>query len=44
MCIIINGEGNGNPFHHSCLEKPMERSLVGCCPWGHRESDMTEAT
>ena len=21
-----------------------ERSLVGCSPWGHKESDMTEAT
>ena len=21
-----------------------QRSLVGCCPWGHTESDMTEAT
>ena len=20
------------------------RSLVGCCPWGHTESDTTEAT
>ena len=19
-----------------------ERSLVGCCPWGHKESDMIE--
>ena len=19
------GEGNGNPFHYSCLEKPMDR-------------------
>ena len=21
---------------------PWQRSLVGCCPWGHREPDMTE--
>ena len=21
-----------------------QRSLMGCCPWGHTESDMTEAT
>ena len=21
-----------------------QRNLVGCCPWGHTESDMTEAT
>ena len=30
------GEGNSNPFQHSCLENPMER------PWGCNESDMTE--
>ena len=23
-----NGEGNGNPFHYSCLEKPVDRG-----PW-----------
>ena len=28
---------------HSCLEKSHGwRSLVGCSPWGHEESDMTE--
>ena len=21
-----------------------QRSLMGCCPWGHTESDMTEVT
>ena len=21
---------------------PWARSLVGCCPWGHKESDTTE--
>ena len=26
------GEGNGNPLQYSCLENPMERSLVGCGP------------
>ena len=25
-------------------ESQGRRSLVGCCPWGHTESDMTEAT
>ena len=35
------GEGHGNQC--SCLENPHEqRSLVGCSPWGHRESDRTE--
>ena len=39
------GEGNGNPFQCSCLEKSQGRgSLVGCCLWGRTESDMTEVT
>ena len=25
-------------------ESRGQRSLVGCSPWGHKESDMTEAT
>ena len=37
------GVGNGNLFQYSFLEDPHgERSLVGCSPWGHKESDMTE--
>ena len=37
------GEGNGNPLQYSCLEKSHgQRSLVGCSPWGHKESDTTE--
>ena len=37
------GVENGNPLHYSCLEKfHGERSLAGCGPWGHKESDMTE--
>ena len=37
------GEGNGNPLQNSCLEDPHgQRSLVGCHPWGRKESDMTE--
>ena len=35
------GEGNGNPLQYSCLENPMERSLVGYSPRGRKESDMT---
>ena len=23
--LISLGEGNGNPFHYSCLENPMDR-------------------
>ena len=39
------GEGNGNPLQYSCLENPLgQRSLEGCSPRGHKESDTTEAT
>ena len=30
-----HGEGNGNPLQR-------QKSLVGCNPWGHKESDMTQ--
>ena len=37
------GEGNGNPLQYSCPENPHgQRSLAGCRPWGHKESDTTE--
>ena len=37
------GGGNGNPLQYSCLENPHgQRSLAGCSPWGHKESDTTE--
>ena len=36
-------EGNGNPLQYSCLGKSHGwRSLVGYCPWGRKESEMTE--
>ena len=38
----FSGEGTGDPLQYSCLEDPMERSLVGCSPWGREESDTTE--
>ena len=38
----VPGGGNGNPLQYSCLENPMERSLVSCSPWGRSESDTTE--
>ena len=38
------GEGNGNPLQYSCLENPMDRSLVGYSPQGCKESDTTEET
>ena len=31
------GEENGNPLQYSCLENPMERSLVGYSSWDHKE-------
>ena len=32
-------EGNGNPFHYSCLEKSHgQRSLVGLHPWELQKS------
>ena len=37
------GGGNGNPLQYSCVESPHgQRHLVGCRPWGSRESDLTE--
>ena len=39
------GEGNGNLLQYSCLENSMDRGawqVYG--PWGHTESDTTEAT
>ena len=46
---FITGEGNGNPLQCPFLENLMDRgeshgqrSLVGCNPWGHKESGTTE--
>ena len=36
------GEGNGNPLQYPCLENPMDGGAL--CPWGHKESDITEWT
>ena len=34
---------HSNLLQYSCLENPHgQRSLVGCSPWGHKESDTTE--
>ena len=38
------GRSHGNPLQYSCLENPMDRSLVGYSPEGCKELDMTEAT
>ena len=37
------GGGHGNPLQDSSPENPHgQRSLAGCSPWGHKESEMTE--
>ena len=37
------GGGYDNPLQYSCLENPHgQRSVAGCSPWGHKESEMTE--
>ena len=37
------GEGNGSPLQGSYLENPYgQKSLEGCRPWGHKESDTAE--
>ena len=39
------GEEISNPLQYSSLENSMgQRSLAGYSPWGHKESDRTEAT
>ena len=35
-------EGNGNPLEYPCIESHGQRSLVGCSPWGCKESGTTE--
>ena len=35
------GRGNGNPLQYLFHG---QRSFVGYCPWGRKESDMTEHT
>ena len=36
------GEGNGNPFQHSCLENPMDRGAWWAAVYGgHKELDIT---
>ena len=39
-----DGEGNDNPLQFLPGESQGQRSLVGCCPWGHTESDTTDVT
>ena len=40
------GDGNGNPLQCSCLENPMDRGAwwATYSLWGHKQSDITEAT
>ena len=37
LCMLILGEGNGNPLQYSCLENPHgQRSQVGYNPWSRK--------
>ena len=36
------GEGNGYPLQQSCLDNPIDRSLLGYSPWSCKELDTTE--
>ena len=38
------GEGHGNPLQYFAGESPAQRSLEGCSPWDHRESNTNDAT
>ena len=38
------GGGPGNPLAFLPGEPHAQGSPEGCSPWGHKESDMTEAT
>ena len=31
------GGGHGNPLQYSCVENPMDYSLVGYSSWGRKE-------
>ena len=33
---------NGHEFEHALRVGDGQGSLVGCSPWGHKESNMTE--
>ena len=35
------GIGSTNPLQYSYLGNPMNKSLVGCSPWGRKQADMT---
>ena len=40
-----SGGWHGNPLQYSCLKNPMDRGpWQDIVQWGHKESDMTEAT
>ena len=44
VLTCVCGEGNGTPLHTPLLpgKSQEQRSLVGCSPWGCKESDTTE--
>ena len=39
-----HGKRHENPLQYSCLENPLDRSLVGYSPWGLKELGMTKVT
>ena len=44
-CLVINWRRKWQPTPVFLTGEPHgQRSLVCCCPWGHTESDMTQAT
>ena len=36
------GEGNGNSYQYFHWESPWTKEIVGCRPWVHKESDISE--
>ena len=42
--VFVGGSEKAMASHSSTLpgKSRGQKSLVGCCPWGHSESDMTE--
>ena len=40
----FSGKGDGNPLQYSCLENPIDRSLVGYSPWDCKRVEHDLAT
>ena len=35
-------EGNSNPLQYFCMGNPMNRSLMGCSPWSHSQTQLSD--